>query len=64
MKSQLKRFLTRENIMKENGISRATFYRYHRQGILERANPESPFYSAESVERLKIYLEVKRQISA
>lgn len=64
MKNGLNRFLTREEIMKDNGISRSTFFRYQKQGILERVGPSSPIYSVESVERLKNYLDVKDQIGS
>ena len=50
--------------MKDNGISRSTFFRYQKQGILERVGPSSPIYSVESVERLKNYLDVKDQIGS
>ena len=64
MKNGLNRFLTREEIMKDNGISRSTFFRDQKQGILERVGPSSPIYSVESVERLKNYLDVKDQIGS
>ena len=64
MESQLSRFLTREQIMKDNGISRSTFFRFQKQGILERVGPTSPIYSEKSVERLKTYLDVKSQIGS
>ena len=64
MESQLTQFLTREKIMKDYGISRSTFFRFQKQGILERVGPTSPIYSEESVERLGTYLDVKSQIGS
>ena len=64
MKYKGQQVLTRKQIMKDNGISRSTFFRFQKQGILERVGPTSPIYSEESVERLKTYLDVKNQIGS